>query len=284
MSNTEMIRYWNEGAAPAWTTFDEALDAQLAPLGARARARANLRGGERVLDVGCGCGATTLELAEAVGPTGRVVAVDVSRPMLARAEERARRSGLADRIEFRLEDAQTAALGPAAFDIVFSRFGVMFFADPVAAFTNLRRALSAGGRLAFVCWQPREKNPWMLAPALAAAKHIPFPTPPPPDAPGPFAFGDPTRVRGILEAAGFADVVLDPVNEPMRLAGDSVDEALALFLAVGPVGAALREANPGPEQRAKVLAAVREVLESFATPRGLEAEAGAWIASATTGT
>jgi SAM-dependent methyltransferase len=280
MSNAEMIRYWNEGAAPAWTVYEQALDAQLAPLGARARERAALRAGERVLDVGCGCGATTLELAAAVGPAGRVVAVDVSRPMLARAEERARQSALADRIDFRLDDAQSAAFEPGFFDIVYSRFGVMFFADPVAAFANLRGTLREGGRLAFVCWQPREKNPWMMAPALAAAQHIPFPAPPPPDAPGPFAFGDADRVRGILRDAGFADVAIDAVNEPMRLAGDSVDEALDLFLAVGPVGAALREANPDPEQRAKVLEAVRGVLQRFETPRGLEAGAGAWIVSA----
>ena len=280
MSNAEMIRYWNEGAAPAWTRFEEALDAQLEPLGARARERAGLRDGERVLDVGCGCGATTLELAAAVGRAGRVVAIDISRPMLARAEQRARQRGLADRIEFRLDDAQTASLGSAGFDVVFSRFGVMFFADPVAAFANLRAALRDGGRLAFVCWQPREKNPWMMAPALAAARHIPFPAPPPPDAPGPFAFGDAERVRGILRDAGFSDVAIEPVDEPMRLAGDTIDQALELFLAVGPVGAALREANPSPEQRANVLEAVRGVLASFETPRGLEADAGAWIVSA----
>lgn len=280
MSNTEMIRYWNEGAAPAWTAHEDALDAQLAPLGTRALERAALRGGEHVLDVGCGCGATTLELAAAVGPAGRVVAVDVSRPMLARAEQRARASGVHDRIEFRIDDAQTAAFAAGTFDVVFSRFGVMFFDDPVAAFANLRGALREGGRLAFVCWQPRDQNPWMFAPALAAAQHVQFPAPPPPDAPGPFAFGDAERVRGILADAGFADIAFEPVNEKMRLAGDGVDEALALFLAIGPVGAVLREVQPTEEQRAKVIAAVRGVLEGFVTPRGLEAGAGAWIVTA----
>ena len=279
-SNEEMIRFWNESAGPVWTTHEEKLDAQLAPLGALARSRAALRAGERVLDVGCGCGATTLELADAVGAAGRVVAVDVSQPMLDRARVRAERAGIGDRIHFRLDDAQTAAFEPARYDAVFSRFGVMFFADPVAAFANLRSALAPNGRLAFVCWQARDKNPWMVAPAIAAAQHIPFPAPPPPDAPGPFAFADIDRVRGILERAGFAAIEAEAVNGPLRIAGSSLDDAVELALAIGPVGAALREAKPTAEQLERVVAAVRGVLEKFVTPRGMEAGSGAWVVSA----
>jgi SAM-dependent methyltransferase len=275
-----MNQYWNDSAGPIWVAQQEKLDAQIGPLGALARERAAIRAGERVLDVGCGCGSTTLELANAVGATGQVVAVDISRPMLELAQRRARAAGLDDRIAFRLEDAQVADFGAASADLVFSRFGVMFFADPVAAFANLRRALRPGGRLAFVCWQPRDKNPWMMAPVLAAAPHIQFPAPPPPDAPGPFAFGDAARVRGILEAAGFAKVAHEAVNRPIKLAGDSVDDALDLFLQIGPLGALLREVKPGEQQRARVIGAVREVIESFRTPRGLEAGAGAWIVTA----
>jgi len=280
MSNDEMVRYWNEGAGPVWVEQQERLDGQIGPLGVRTRDRAAIRSGEGVLDVGCGCGGTTLELAGDVGAGGRVVAVDISRPMLERGKQRARNAGLDARIEWQLEDAQTAPFEGAAFDLIFSRFGVMFFADPVAAFTNLRRALRPGGRLAFVCWQPRDKNPWMLAPALAAAQHIAFPAPLPPDAPGPFAFGDAARVREILERAGFVEVAHEAVNEPMRLAGDTVEEALELCLQIGPVGAALREAKPSDDQRARVIGAVRQVIESFETPRGIEAAAGAWIVTA----
>lgn len=280
MPNDEMIQYWNEAAGPVWATHEERLDAQLGPIGMRGISRAGLRAGERVLDVGCGCGATTLEIARAAGAEGRVVAVDISRPMLERARSRAASEGLHERIEFRLDDAQTAPLEAGGYDLVFSRFGVMFFADPVAAFSNLRRALRPGGRSTFVCWQSRDRNPWMLAPAMAAAQHIAFPKPPPPDAPGPFAFGDIGRVRGILDRAGFADVETEAVDEPLRIGGDSVDEALELMLAVGPVGAALREANPTEEQRARVVDAVRGVLETFRTPRGLEAMSGWWIVSA----
>jgi len=280
MSNDEMVQYWNDSAGPVWVAQQEQLDAQIGPLGVRTRARATIQSGESVLDVGCGCGGTTLELVGDVGARGRVVAVDISRPMLERGKQRARAEGLEARIDWRLDDAQTSPFEDAAFDLIFSRFGVMFFADPVAAFTNLRRALRRGGRLAFVCWQPPDKNPWMLAPAIAAAQHVAFPAPPPPHAPGPFAFGDATHVRGILERAGFADVAHEAVNGPMRLAGDSVDAALELCLQVGPVGAALREAKPSDEQRARVIGAVRKVIESFETPRGIEAEAGAWIVTA----
>jgi SAM-dependent methyltransferase len=280
MSNAEMIRFWNESAGPVWTTHEEKLDAQLAPLGARTRERAALRPGDRVLDVGCGCGATTLELAGAVAPAGRVVAVDVSQPMLDRARARAERAGMGDRIDFRLDDAQVATLEPSAYDLVFSRFGVMFFADPVAAFANLHGALAPGGRLAFVCWQAREKNPWMIAPAMAAARHIPFPPPPPPDAPGPMAFADPERVRTILARAGFADVALEGIEGPLRFGGANVDEALELALSIGPLGAAIREAKPTAEQHTRVLAAVREVLEGFSTPNGVEAASAAWIVTA----
>jgi SAM-dependent methyltransferase len=200
--------------------------------------------------------------------------------MLARARARADAAGLGTRIDWRLADAQTARFDEAAFDCVYSRFGVMFFEDPPAAFANLRRALRPQGRLAFVCWQARERNPWMMAPALAAMQHVAFPPPPAPDAPGPFAFADVERVRGILEAAGFADVAHEAIDRPMPLGNGGLDEAVELVLSVGPVGQALREAQAGPEQRERVVAAVREALERFETPRGIEAPAAAWIVTA----
>jgi SAM-dependent methyltransferase len=278
-----MIRYWNEGAGPAWVAMQDRLDRQMAPIGAAALERAGVAPGERVLDVGCGCGGTTLAIAAAVGERGGVVAVDVSEPMLARARERAAAAGLGERIEWRCEDAQTAAFATGAFDCLYSRFGVMFFSDPVAAFANLRRALRPEGRLAFVCWQARERNPWMTVPVLAAMQHVAFPPPPPPDAPGPFAFADPARVRGLLEAAGFRAVEHEPLELAMQLAGGGTEEALELFLAVGPVGQALRDAQAGPDVRARVLDALREAFERFRTPRGVEAPAAAWIVRARPG-
>src|SRR5262249_6517301 len=149
---------------------------------------------ERVLDVGCGTGQTSIELARRAGPGGAVTGIDISAPMLARARARAADAG-ARTVTFLDADAQTHRFDPASLDVCFSRFGIMFFAAPDAAFANLRSALRPAGRLAFVCWQSMRDNPWMLVPLMAAAAHITLPPPPAPDAPGPFSFADADRVR-----------------------------------------------------------------------------------------
>src|SRR5258705_5710546 len=198
--NAEQIAYWNE-RGKQWVAVNDMLDAMIGPLGRHALDRARVAPGEAVLDVGCGCGDTTLELARRVGPSGRVLGVDISAPMLGRARERARAAG-ATHVIFEQADAQTHAFTAASFDLILLRFRVMFFVDPTAAFANLRPALRSGGRLTFVCWQGFPKNPWMAVPLMAAMPHIKLPTPPAPDAPGPFAFGDDGRVRTILADAG----------------------------------------------------------------------------------
>src|SRR6185503_11565956 len=184
--NAEQIKYWNETAAPKWVEYQAVLDTQLEELGRLAMERARLVPGERVLDVGCGCGATTRALAARVGARGSAHGVDISAPMLARAAELTRAAGVGN-VRFTNADAQTYAFEPGGADVLFSRFGVMFFTDPPAAFTNLRRALRPGGRVAFVCWQPLAENPWLLVPLSTAAQHIQLPPPPAPGAPGPFA-------------------------------------------------------------------------------------------------
>ncbi len=280
--NAEQIEYWNETSGPKWVALADVLDAQIGPLGELAMARAALRAGERVLDVGCGCGQTILELARRVGPRGHVQGIDISGPMLARARERARQGGVSN-AEFLLADAQTAALERGRFDLLFSRFGVMFFADPAAAFGNLRRALVSGGRLAFVCWQPLGANPWMAVPLAAAAVHIPMPAPPPAGAPGPFSFGDPERVARVLAQAGFTDVSLESIETTLRVGGDGGLEGAVRFLleGVGPTSAVLREASEA--LRGKVSSAVRAALEPYLTARGVELGAAVWIATARNG-
>jgi SAM-dependent methyltransferase len=208
-----------------------------------------------------------------------VQGIDISGPMLSRARERAAQAGVSN-AEFLQADAQTAALERARFDLIFSRFGVMFFADPAAAFGNLRRALVPAGRLAFVCWQPLARNPWMAVPLAAAAAHLPMPAPPPAGAPGPFAFGDPERVARILAQAGFADVSLESVETTLRVGGDAGLEGAVQFLlkGVGPTSALLAEASG--ELREKVSGAVRTALEPYLTPRGVELGAAIWIATA----
>ena len=155
-TNAEQFTYWNEVGGPKWVRYQAMLDRQMIAVGAATMDAARLEAGDAVLDVGCGCGSTTLAIARRLGASGRCTGIDISRPMLALARERARAAGL-DNVTFVHEDAQTCELRPQ-FDVLFSRFGLMFFDDPVRAFSNLHRAMRGGARLAFVCWQPLHRN------------------------------------------------------------------------------------------------------------------------------
>jgi SAM-dependent methyltransferase len=277
--NAEQIQYWNEQAGPKWVQMQGFIDAQIRPLGEIAMNRARIAPGERVLDVGCGCGDAALELARRVGPQGEVVGIDISNPMLERARQAAREAGV-ENVRFENADVQTHRFEPASFDLVFSRFGVMFFADPAAAFANLRGALSERGRLSFVCWRALQENPWVMVPLGAALQHIPPPPSPPPDAPGPFAFADPDRVRGILARAGFAAVELEKIDETLTIAGEAGLETAAEFLVqMGPTGRVLREVNDAA-LLARVTEAVRESLRPYATERGVRMPSAAWVVTA----
>lgn len=276
--NAQQIQYWNEQSGPKWVALQDLIDVQIAPLGRRAMDAAGLAPGARVLDVGCGCGETTLELARRVGPSGRVHGVDLSTVMLERARALASAAGLAH-VRFEEADAQTDAFGAAAYDVVYSRFGVMFFANPEAAFANLRLALRPGGRLAFVCWRTLPENPWMAVPLGAALQHLPPPQMLAPDAPGPFAFADAERVCGILTRAGFAGPHAEKVDEVLTIGGGrDLDATVEFLLQMGPTAAALREA--GPEKARVVAAAVRESLVPFATDGGVRMSSASWVVTA----
>lgn len=269
--NSAQIDYWNATAGQTWASLVAQLDAQIEPLGLEAlRALAPVTG-ERIIDIGCGCGQTSLDLAARVGPSGSVVGVDISVPMLAIARQRSLPAEVR-RPEFRQLDAQSEDLGQGVFDVAFSRFGVMFFSEPVTAFTNIRASLKSGGRLGFVCWRALHENPWMKAPFDAALPFIPPMALSDPTLPGPFALADAARIRDILSKAGFRSLAISPFDT--QIGGGDVEQTLALALKVGPLGAAARE---HPEYADRVRSAVRDLLTQFLTPNGVLMPAAVWI-------
>jgi SAM-dependent methyltransferase len=275
-ANAAQIDYWNEVSGPRWVAAQERLDPMIEGIGLAGIERAGIRSGESVVDVGCGCGATSLALAARVGADGQVLGVDISGPMLERARERALAAGVAN-LRFEQSDAQTHAFTPVA-DTVFSRFGVMFFEDSVAAFRNLRRCLRPGGRLCFVCWQPLAENPWMALPMQAIAPFVEARPRPEPGAPGPFAFADPTYVRSILEDAGYEAIDVESYSHVQRMGSTTEDALDFLLTGVGPVSSALAEATV--EARDAATAALRDLLSRREGPNGVEFDSAVWIVTA----
>jgi SAM-dependent methyltransferase len=251
-------------------------DLVLEPVARTTLARAAVRPGERVVDVGCGCGGTTLALADAVAPDGEVLAADVSRPMLERAGERlAGRAG----VSFICADAARHAFAPGWADLLFSRFGVMFFGDPTAAFANMRRGMRSGGRVVFSCWRKPAENPWMMVPLHAAYEHVPPLPKPGPEDPGPYSFADPERVARILAGAGFTDAALEPVDLLLDLAsGGGLNAAVDYTLDIGATSRALDGVSS--EIRAAAAGSIRQALAPHVEGGRVPLAGAIWIVSA----
>jgi SAM-dependent methyltransferase len=278
--NEAQQHYWNEPGGNAWTRWQERMDLQLAPLGLAAIEAVAPLPEERVLDIGCGCGDTTLQVGALVGAGGTATGVDISAPMLARARERAAESGLGNTV-FLEGDAQVATArdlgGP--FDAALSRFGVMFFADPVAAFANIASLVQPGGRLGFVCWQPPARNPWMSELAREVATLFPEQPPPDPHAPGPFAFADPDRTHDIVRSGGWADVSVEPCVRAMHVFGtDEFDLAVEGSLMIG--GAARMLAAATAEQRSAARVIAERVMRSLWGDGGAVVDGACWLVTA----
>ena len=274
--NAKQIEFWNGPASDSWTEFMDSQDRMLGPLGEAAMTAADLATGHHVIDIGCGCGATTLELVRRVGATGHVLGVDISTPMLERARKRAAAQEQSS-IALQNSDAATYGFTPQSFDRVFSRFGVMFFADPVAAFSNIRAALKPGGRLAFVCWQPLDLNPWMAITISVATQYIERPAPPAPNDPGPFAFRDPERVTGILSDAGFSGIEITPNHQALAFEAD-IASTTSKLIQLGPMSQPIAQAPEDVQARIKTdLAAA---IEAYMTDDGVKIDSATWIVSA----
>jgi SAM-dependent methyltransferase len=273
-ANQAQIEFWNGPAANRWVSEQARLDRALVPIDLLALDRAAPAEGERVIDLGCGCGASTLRLAERVGPTGKVLGVDISQPMLARARERARSMPW---IELALADAAEHRFAGDA-DLVYSRFGSMFFADPVAAFANVRKSLRSDGRLCIVCWRSANDNPWYLIPVVAAETVVPPLPPSEPGAPGPFAFAAEGRLSQILEQAGFSKIESERVDTPLCVSTTGVGEAVEFALHAGPVARMLLGANEDTVLRTR--AALERALEPHVRDERVALPASVWIARA----
>src|SRR5215475_3794024 len=230
--NAAQAEYWNCVAGPKWTDHQEHQDQVLRPVSDRLVAAAEPKPGDRVVDVGCGCGATTIDFAARVSPGGEALGLDISEPMLARARERV---GPKSSIRFERADATVYDFEGHEADIIVSRFGVMFFADPAKSFANLRKGLKVGGRLAFACWREARQNPFFILPLREAGKHAPPLPETDPEAPGPFAFANDARVRRVLSEAGYADIELAPQDLELDIAvGRGLDTAVRAAMTIGP--------------------------------------------------
>jgi SAM-dependent methyltransferase len=280
--NDAQIEYWNGPAGQRWVDQQELLSRAFVPYTKAVVERAGAKAREHVLDVGCGCGATSIELAQRVTPAGAVVGVDVSAPMLARARERG--AGLTQ-LRFIDADAATFVTTPptAAFDLIFSRFGVMFFADPAAAFSHLRVQLRDSGRLTFVCWRAFEDNAWARVPLEAVRSVL---TEPPPtlidDRPGPYAFSDRAKIEHVLRGAGFQNIAIDRFDAPVTLSGTrgSIAAAVEFALSSGPASRLLAESGAPKDVRTRAADALARQLEAHRSDDGYALAGSCWLVSA----
>lgn len=271
----QQAAYWNGQGAEMWVVRQAQMDASLAPVSDATLTEAAAAPGETVLDIGCGTGGTVLALADAVGEAGHVVGLDISEPMLGLARSRAEGRG---NVTLILGDAAGYSFAPASADLLFSRFGVMFFGDPVAAFANMRAALRPQGRVAFACWQEAAANPWVSIPTRTLAPFVGPQPPHDPGLPGQFAFGDANRVADILTAAGFAVPHFIPFTFPMPL-GRSLDDAVQRTSEFGANGRAF--ADLSEERKAEARVALREALAPHVNAKGMVLLPGrVWIVKA----
>ena len=266
--------YWKQEGGQKWVDYIDTTEASLQTFSKILLDGAGIRQGETILDVGCGGGANSIEAAQRTGAEGSVIGINIPPPILSVASER---GATIDNLNFVQGDAASTDLGKEVFDLIFSRFGVMFFSNPVAAFTKLGKALKNDCRLVFMCWRSAEENPWMSAPAAAVFNIIPPTGPAPqPDQPGPFSFAMKDRVVSILSEAGLADISVEPIDSGMQLG--SMEEAVAYFMKMGPAAATLADATD--EQKSLAAAAMREALARYETESGVIAPAAVWLVKA----
>jgi SAM-dependent methyltransferase len=273
--NVDQASYWNGDEGAHWLVHEARYQRMLAPFTDHLLTAADIARADRVVDIGCGTGSVT-RAAGRVAIEGEALGVDLSAAMLRQAAARAHQEGLTN-VFFEQGDAQVHRFAPGAADVALSRSGVMFFADPAAAFANIARGLRPGGRLVFVCWQKLADNEWIVVPGAAAAQHVALPPLDDPTAPGPFSLGDRDRIAAILRVAALRVVAIEPIAEPLWMGTDVVD-AVAFVKSTGFWNSLLRDAEP--PTLARVSEAVVAALEPYVTPDGVLLGSRAWLVTA----
>lgn len=275
--NVKQKEFWSGAGGDVWVNKQKEMDIMLNPLGQRAIDKLDLSNGKRILDIGCGCGATTLEIAKMI-PEGKIIGVDISEPMLNQARKDALEMSLSN-TEFVVQDVQTDEISKDAFDIAFSRFGVMFFEDSYEAFKNINNALKIGGQLSFVCWQEPLLNPWQSLSIQVIKQFIDLPAPAP-KSPGPFAFEDKSYIEDILDRSNFKEINIDDNQEEIIMfSGKSLKEASEDYLTINPVVTEMLKNSP-KELKEEILEALIIKFSDFHEDHGLVFPSATWIVTA----
>ncbi len=272
--NIKQKEFWSGKGGDYWVVKQSEMDIMLNPLGKKALDKLDLKNNSKVLDIGCGCGATTLQIANKL-PDGSVIGLDISVPMLDRAKSEAGNQAITN-VDFRVVDVQVEQLALEEYDFVYSRFGVMFFEDPYEAFKNIFSSIKDEGEISFVCWQDPSLNPWQSLSLQVIKEYLDMPSPPP-RSPGPFAFAEKDYVQNILESSGFSDINFDDNKEEITMfSGKSLHQASEDYLAINPV---VTEMLKGSDEslRTEIVESLKEVFSQFHEDDGLLFPSATWI-------
>ena len=276
--NKNQKDFWSGKGGDIWVERQNAMDTMLSPLGEAALNKLNFNEEENVLDIGCGCGHTTLNIAKRIGPSGNVTGLDISEPMLKRAKESAVEMSITNTL-FKCVDVQTEDLGDQIYSAAFSRFGVMFFEDSIAAFKNINKSLISGGYLSFVCWQSPAVNPWQSLFIQEVKKFLDLPSPPP-RSPGPFAFMESEYVSSILEESKFQDITIEGHEAEVNMfSGRSLSDSVKDYISINPVVTEMLKES-SENQIAEIVNSGIEAFSPYYSEKGLIFPSATWLVTA----
>jgi SAM-dependent methyltransferase len=277
--NKNQRDFWSGKGGDIWVERQNAMDTMLSPLGEAALNKLNLNEGENVLDIGCGCGHTTLNIAKRISPDGQVTGLDISEPMLKRAKESANEMSISN-ASFNCVDVQTDDIGEEVYSAAFSRFGVMFFEDPVAAFCNINKSLITGASLSFVCWQSPALNPWQSLFIEAVKKYVDLPSPPP-RSPSPFAFMESEYVTSILEENDFQNIKIEGHEAEVNMfSGRSLSDSVKDYISINPVVSGMLK-DSTEQEKTEIINSAIEAFSPYYSAKGLMFPSATWLVTTT---